>query len=210
MNPKHNSPDHLSQSDTDLAVHLVDLAETLEPDRLFQAQLEAELRQAHPCNSPRPLHNRANRIKVVVVLPRRHRRAALVAGIALAIASAFAIPTLTSGRATEWFSAMVNSTFDPKATALTIAQAIETGQITVTSDVQDYNETTQDVRAIGDAAFVYPEAQIQASADEIRYNHTARQVTLLGNVQISQRGETLRGTQATCSLEQKQCDLTQE
>ncbi|MBE9037131.1 LptA/OstA family protein [aff. Roholtiella sp. LEGE 12411] len=117
---------------------------------------------------------------------------------------------MTSGRITEWFSALLYSTVDTKANAQTIAQLIETGETTITSDVQDYNESTKEVRAIGNANWAYPEAQIQASADEIRYVPTGGQVILSGNVQISQRGERLRGKRAICSLEQKQCNLSQE
>ncbi|MBD1847704.1 hypothetical protein H6F89_30785 [Cyanobacteria bacterium FACHB-63] len=208
MNPKHNPPDFLSQSDTDLWSHLTDLAETLEPNPTFQANLEAELLQAHLSNSSQTPYQEVN--PVIARLSWFNSRNSLAAFVSIAIAAALIIPFLTSGRATGWFTAILNSTVDSKANAQTIAQALETGQITLTADAQEYDEITQNIRAIGNAAFVYPEAQIRAKADEIRYTATARQVTLLGNVQISQRGETLQGIQAVCSLEQKQCKLTQE
>jgi lipopolysaccharide export system protein LptA len=120
------------------------------------------------------------------------------------------LPISTSGRVPGWLAAVPHSTIDAKADAQTIAQAIETGHVTVISDVQEYDETTQSIRAIGNATFAYPESELLANANEIQYTATARQVTLLGNVQISQQGETLRGAQAICSLEQRQCHLTQE
>ncbi len=58
--------------------------------------------------------------------------------------------------------------------------------------------------------WVYPEAQIKANADEIRYVPTGEQVILSGNVQISQRGERLQGKRAICLVEQKQCNLIPE
>lgn len=203
MNSKPNQPNDLSQSDTDFLVDLTDLAKTIEPDQSFKVRLEAELLQAHPSKHKR--HNFMN-----FAFPRLNRRVSLVACLWLAILAAFIVPTLTSGRATGWFVALFNSTIASQANAQTIAQAIETGRIVLTADAQDYNETTQEVRVIGNASFVYPEAQLQANADEIQYVPTARQVFLLGNVQISQRGEKLRGARAACSLEQKQCSLTQE
>ena len=208
MNPKHNQPNSLSQADIDLLSHLTDLAEMLEPNPAFQSDLEAELLQVHLSNSPQNKYRRANRM--TVRFPQFNRRASLVAGTSIAIIAALMIPAFASRRATDWLTAVFNLTVNSKANAQTIAQAIETGQITVNSDVQEYDKTTQKLRAIGNAVFVYPEARIRANANEIQYTATSRQVTLLGNVQISQRGETLRGTQATCSLEQKQCRLTQE
>ena len=208
MNPKHNQPSSLSQADIDLLSHLTDLAETLEPNPAFESDLEAELLQVHPSNSPQNTYRRANRM--TVRFPQFNRRVSLVACTSIAIAAALMIPALASRRATGWLTAVFNATVNSKANAQTIAQAIETGQVTVNSDVQEYDKKTQTLRAVGNAAFAYPEARIRANANEIQYTATARQVTLLGNVQISQPGETLRGRQATCSLEQKQCRLTQE
>jgi hypothetical protein len=207
MDSNRNQPDDFSQSDADLLSRLSALAETIEPNSLFKAHLEAELLQAHPSNSSQTTHKGTYRLNFV--FPRLNRQASLIACASLAIAAAFIVPIFTSRQATAWLAALFNSTLSSRASAQTIAQAIETGQVTLTADVQDYDETTQEIRAIGNASFVYPEAQIQASADEIQYVPTARQVTLLGSVQISQRGENLRGTRATCSLEQKQCSLTQ-
>ncbi|WNZ25555.1 hypothetical protein HJG54_23715 [Leptolyngbya sp. NK1-12] len=208
MNSRPDQPDDFSQSDTDLLIRLTTFAQTIEPAPDFKAHLETELLQAHPSNSPRTAHRETTLMNFAI--PRLNRRASLVACVAIAIAAALMIPTLTSSGATRWLAALFNSTIASRANAQTIAQAIESGQITVTSDAQEYNETTQEVRAIGNVSFVYPDAQIQGSADEIQYVPTAQQVTLLGNVQISQRGENLRGTRATCSLEQRQCSLTQE
>ncbi len=208
MNPKHNQPSFLSQADVDLLSHLTDLAETLEPNQTFQADLEAQLLQAHFSNPPQNTNKGANRMSVV--FPRFNRRTSLVACTSIALTTALMIPIFASGRVSGWLTAVLNSTVDSKANAQTIAQAIKTGQITLIADAQEYDETTRNMRAIGNASFVYPEAQIQAKADEIQYTPTARQVTLLGKVQISQKGETLQGTQAICLLEQKQCSLTQK
>ena len=199
MNSRHNRPTNLSQEDADFLSHLTQLAESIEPDPTFKAQLEAKLLEAH---------QGVNRMNFL--LGRLNRRASLVACASLAIAAVFVIPAMTSGRIHEWFSAFLYSTGDTKANAQTIAQLIETEQITLRSDVQDYNESTKEIRAIGNATWVYPEAQIQASADEIRYVLTGRQIILSGNVQISQKGERLQGKRAICSLEQKQCNLILE
>jgi hypothetical protein len=208
MNPKHNQQNNLSQLDADFLSHLSDLAEKIEPDQTFKAHLEAELLQTHPSNSHQKAHKGSNHINSV--FPRFNRRVSLVACASFAIAAVFAVPIITSGRTPGWLAALINPTIDLRANAQTIAQSINTGKATVTADAQQYDETTQEVRAIGNAAFAYPEAQIQGNADEIRYVSTARQVTLLGNVQISQRGENLQGKRANCSLEQKRCSLTQE
>lgn len=208
MDSNRNQPDDFSQLDTDLLIRLNAFAETIEPDSLFKADLEAELLQAHSSNSSQTAHKGTHRMNFA--FPRLNRPASLVACASLAIAAAFIIPALTSRQVTGWLAGLFNSTLSSKANAQSIAQAVETGQVTMKSDVQNYNETTQEVRAIGNASFTYPEAQIQAQADEIQYVPTARQVTLLGSVQISQRGKNLRGTRATCSLERKQCSLTQE
>jgi RNA polymerase sigma-70 factor, ECF subfamily len=139
-----------------------------------------------------------------------HALSRLTVDRAEAIAAAFMIPTLTSGRTTRWLTALFNSGIDSKANAQTLAQAFATGQVTLTADTQESNETTQEVMAIGNAVLAFPDAQIQAKANQIQYVPTARQFTLLGNVEISQRGENLRGSQASCSLVEKQCSLTQE
>ncbi|MCL6755514.1 hypothetical protein KBT16_32875 [Nostoc sp. CCCryo 231-06] len=208
MNSRNNRPTNLSQQDADLLSHLTHFAESIEPDPTFKAQLEAKLLQAHQSTSNQKTHQGINRMNFL--LGRLNRRASLVAFASLAIAAVFVIPTMTSGRIPEWFSAFLYSTGDTKANAQTIAQLIETGQITLTSDVQDYDESTKEIRAIGNATWVYPEAQIKASADEIRYVPTGGQVILSGNVQISQRGERLQGKRAICSVEQKQCNLSPE
>jgi lipopolysaccharide export system protein LptA len=209
MNSRPNQPADLSQSDADLLVHLTDLAETIEPDPTFKVDLEAKLRQAHPANlsqtAPKGTH------LMNFVFPRLNRRAALVACASLAIAAAFISPTFTSGRATGWLTALFNSGIDSKANALTLAQALATGQLTITADTQESNETTQEVTAMGNAVLSFPDAQIQAKADRIQYVTTTGQFTLLGNVEISQRGENLRGSQARCSFGEKmQCSLTQK
>ncbi|BBD64602.1 hypothetical protein NIES4072_17360 [Nostoc commune NIES-4072] len=144
------------------------------------------------------------------LLGRLNRRASLVACASIAIAAVFVIPTMTSGQIPKWVSTFLYSTGDTKANAQTIAQVIETGQMTLRSDVQNYDESTKEIRAIGNATWVYPEAQIEANADEIRYVPGGGQVTLSGNVQISQKGERLQGKRAICSLEQKQCNLILE
>jgi hypothetical protein len=208
MNSRHDQPTNLSQQDADFLSHLTHLAESIEPDPTFKAQLEAKLLQAHQSTSNQKTHQGVNRMNFS--LGRLNRRASLVACTSLAIAAVFVIPIMTSGRIPEWFSAFLYSTDDTKANAQTIAQLIETGQSTITSDVQDYDESTKEVRATGNASWAYPEAQIQASADEIRYVPTGGQVVLSGNVQISRRGERLQGKRAICSLEQKQCNLSQE
>ncbi|WP_193193921.1 LptA/OstA family protein [Nostoc sp. MG11] len=199
MNSRHDQPTNLSQQDADFLSHLTHLAESIEPDPTFKAQLEAELLQTH---------QRVNRMNFS--LGRLNCRASILACVSLATAAVFVIPTMTSGQISEWFSAFLYSTVDTKANAQTIAQLIETGEMTITSDAQDYDESTKKVRAIGNATWAYPKAQIQASANEIRYVLTGRQVVLSGNVQISQRGERLQGKRAICSLEQKQCNLSQE
>lgn len=209
MNSKPNQHDELSQLDTDFLVQLTDLAQTIQPAPTFKVNLKAELLQAHPSNSSQPQYKGTNFMNFAFP-PLNRRRASLIVCASLAVAVAFMVPNLTSGRATRWLAALFNSTLASKVNAQTIAQAIATGQVTITSDIQEYDKTTQEVRAVGNASFVYPEGQIQAKADEIQYVPTAQQVILLGNVQISQRGENLQGTQATCSLEQKQCSIVQE
>lgn len=202
MNRRPEQDTNLSQPDADLLSHLTDLAKKIEPDPIFEAQLENELLQARQSalKGANPMNLSFRRL---------NRRLSLVACASL-IAVIFSIPTITSGQLPEWVASLFNSTVDTRANAQTVGQLIETGQFTLQSDAQEYNEDTQEVRASGNAAFTYPEAQIQASADEIRFVPTGRQVIVSGNVQILQRGERLQGTQAICSLEQKQCNLSQD
>jgi lipopolysaccharide export system protein LptA len=207
MNSRPNPSSSFSQSDADFLIHLTDFAETIEPDPTFKANLEAELLQTQPSNSSQTVNQGTH--PMYFVFPRLNRRASLITCAALAIVVAFLIPTLTPGRTTEWFAKFFNPAINSKANAQTIAQAMARGEVTLTADVQDSDETTQTVRATGNVVFAYPAAQIQAKADEVLYTTTSGKLTLLGNVQITQRGETLQGTRATCSFEQKQCKLTQ-
>ncbi|MBD2256859.1 LptA/OstA family protein [Pseudanabaena sp. FACHB-2040] len=202
MNSKDQSSE-LSQADSALLSQLSRAAEEIEPDSTFEAQLETKLLQARQSAS-RDTHQPK--------LPSRglRRRAALVAYASLAIAAGLSITTITSGWLPEWVVSALTSTIDPQANAQTTAQLKETGQIFVRADAQEVNEETQEVRAIGNAAFIYPEAQIEANADEIRYVPTDQQIVLLGNVRISQRGEQLQGTSAICSIDKKQCRLSED
>lgn len=205
----HSQPDSSTNTkpDAELFSHLTHLAETIEPEPTFTTHLEAKLRKAHPSHLPQKTHQRANLINNT--FSRFNRRGSLFACASLAIAAAFIVPAITTGGANRWFAGLFNSTVTSKVNAQTIAQAMGTGQITLTSNVMKYDKTTQEQRAIGNATFAYPEAQIQANADEIRYIPTSRQMILLGNVKISQEGVSLRGKHAICSLEDKRCSLTQ-
>lgn len=203
MNFKSDKPTDLSELDIELLSHLTDLATEIEPDPIFQVQLETKLLQAH-----QSALKKANPIKIS--FRRWNRHLPLIAGVSLAITVILGLPTITSGRLPQWIASLLNSTVDTRANAKTIAQLIETGKFTLQSDVQEYNKDTQEVRAIGNATFVYSEAQIQASANEIRFVPTGRQVILSGNVQILQKGEQLRGKEAICYLAQQQCTLSQD
>jgi lipopolysaccharide export system protein LptA len=196
MNSRPDRPSDLSQSDADLLVHLTDLAETIEPDPAFKVALEAQLRQTHSANSPQTAQG-TNPMNFVLPL-NRHRRAALVVCASLGTAAALIMPNL--------FNPVVNS----NANAQALAQAFATGQVTIQADTQEANETTQEVIATGNAVLNYPAAQLQAKAHQITYVITSGQLTLSGNVEISQRGENLRGSQARCSFVQKQCSLTKK
>jgi lipopolysaccharide export system protein LptA len=208
MNSRPHNHSDLSQSDADLLGRLTDFAETIEPDPTFKVDLEAELLQTYSSKSPQTANKGTHSMNFV--LPRLNRRAALVACASLAIAAAFVIPPLTSGRTTGWLAALFHSVVDPNANAQTLAQAMAAGAVTITADNQEYDEATQQLSAIGDAVFAFPGAQIEAKADQIKYVPTSRQLTLSGNVEISQRGEILRGAQASCSFVEKQCSLTQK
>ncbi len=196
MNSRPHQSSDLSQSDADLLAHLTDLAETIEPDPTFKVALEAQLRQTHPANSPQTAQGN-NPMNFVLPL-NRHRRAALVACASLATAAALMMPTL------------FNPVVDSNANAQALAQAFATGQVTIHADTQEANETTQEVVATGNAVLNYPAAQLQAKAHQITYVTTSGQLTLSGNVEISQRGENLRGSQARCSFVEKQCSLTKK
>ncbi|BAU15332.1 OstA family protein [Leptolyngbya sp. NIES-3755] len=208
MNSKPNQSRSFSQADADLLSRLSDLAKTIEPESIFQAELETKLLQAHRANSPTNRSKGANRM--TVKFRGFDRRTSLVAGSCVALSIALMIPAFRSRQVTEWLSAMLNSTVASKVNAQTIASAQAAGQIIFRADATEYNEKTQKVRGIGNASFVYPEAQIQAKAEELQFVSTSDKISLLGNVQISQKGETLRGKQAICSLEQKQCTVTQK
>ncbi|MEH2291269.1 LptA/OstA family protein [Nostoc sp.] len=203
MNFKSDKPTDLSELDIELLSYLSDLATEIEPDRIFQVQLETKLLQAH-----QSALQKANPINIS--FRRWNRHLPLIACVSLAITVILGIPTITSRQLPQWIASLVNSTVDTRANAQTIAQLIETGKFTLQSDVQEYNKDTQELKATGNATFVYSEAQIQASADEIRFVPTGRQIILSGNVQILQKGKKLRGRQATCYLDRQQCTLSQD
>lgn len=185
MNYKPDRPSHPSHSDADLLVRLTNLAETIEPNPTFKVDLEAKLRQTHPANSSHTAHKGTNLMNFV--LPRLNRRASLVACAALATAAALIIPPLTSERTTGWLATLFNSGSGSNANAQTLAQALETGQLTVTADTQEANETTQEITAMGTVVLAYPAARIEAKADRMTYVLTSGHLTLSGNVEISQR-----------------------
>jgi lipopolysaccharide export system protein LptA len=197
MNSKPHQSSDLSQSDADLFAHLTDLAETIEPDPAFKVALEAQFRQTHSANSPQTAQG-TNPMNFVLPRLNRHRRAALVSCASLATAAALIMPTL------------FNPVADSNANAQALAQAFATGQVTIMADTQEANETTQEVTATGNAVFNYPAAQLQAKAHQITIIPNSGQLTLSGNVEISQRGENLRGSQARCSFVEKQCSLTKK
>jgi hypothetical protein len=84
MNSRNNRPTNLSQEDADLLSHLTHLAESIEPDPIFKAQLEAKLLEAHQSTSNQKAHQGVNRMNFL--LGRLNRRASLVACASLAIA----------------------------------------------------------------------------------------------------------------------------
>jgi lipopolysaccharide export system protein LptA len=208
MNSKPQDSAGFSRSDADFLAHLTDVAETIEPDPTFKAALAAKLLQTQSQNSSQTTQIGTH--PMYFFLPRLNRRVSLVTCAALAIVAALLMPTLTSRQTTAWLATFFNSAINSQANAQTIAQAMAAGEVTLMADAQDFEETTQTVRATGNVVFAYPAAQIQAKADEIFYTTTSGQLMLRGNVRITQRGETLRGKQATCSFKQKQCTLTQE
>jgi lipopolysaccharide export system protein LptA len=207
MHFNRHQPDNFSQPDADLLIHLNALAESITPDALFKADLEAKLHQAYPSKLSQTTYQGTHPMKKSI-LPRLNRPVAFITCTSLAITAVFVIPTFTSGKTMQWLTTFLNPAINSKANAQTLAQAMATGEVTLVADTQVADETTQTVKATGNVVFTYPEAQIQAISDEGLYTTTSGQITLLGNVQITQRGETLQGTQATCSFEQKQCTLT--
>lgn len=202
MNPNSDQPSELSQTDEVLLSHLSRVAKEVEPDPTFTAKLGTELMQAH-----QPLSRNASQPNFLI--KGVSRRITLAVYASLAIAAVLGVTAITSRWLPEWAVSAFTAAVNPQANAQTTAQLVETGQVIVRSDAQEFNEETQEVRAFGNAAFFYSDAGIEATADEIRYVPTDRQIVLSGNVQILQRGELLQGTEAVCSIEQRQCRLSQ-
>ena len=84
-----------------------------------------------------------------------------------------------------------------------LAQAAkESRPLTVRSNVQEYNSKTGVVTARGNVQIFYPSRQIQATASQAQYFSRERRIVLSGNVNILQKGNSLRGEAITYLIDE--------
>ncbi|MEO1693437.1 MAG: LptA/OstA family protein [Cyanobacteria bacterium J06631_6] len=85
---------------------------------------------------------------------------------------------------------------------MAIAQAPESGAITVKSDIQESNSETGVITARGNVQINYPARQIQATATQAQYYSRERRLVLTGNVYVLQSGNSLRAEEMTYLIDE--------
>ncbi|MEO1341539.1 MAG: LptA/OstA family protein, partial [Cyanobacteria bacterium J06635_13] len=85
---------------------------------------------------------------------------------------------------------------------IAIAQAPESGAITLKSDIQESNSETGVITARGNVQINYPARQIQATATQAQYYSRERRLVLTGNVYVLQSGNSLRAEEMTYLIDE--------
>ncbi|WP_353931418.1 LptA/OstA family protein [Okeanomitos corallinicola TIOX110] len=88
----------------------------------------------------------------------------------------------------------------PQATAQT---AKGNRPLTIRSDVQEYDSTTQVITARGNVQMLYPARQLQATAAQAQYFSQERRIDFSGNVYILQQGNnSIRAERVTYLIDE--------
>lgn len=82
------------------------------------------------------------------------------------------------------------------------AQTGDSRAITIRSDVQEADRTTEVITARGNVQIDYPARQIQATAAQAQYFSRERRIVLSGNVYVLQQGNSLRGDTITYLIDE--------
>lgn len=82
------------------------------------------------------------------------------------------------------------------------AQSIESGSITLKSDIQESNAKTGIITAKGNVQINYPARQIQATAVQAQYYSRERRLILTGDVYVIQEGNSMRAEEMTYLIDE--------
>ncbi len=82
------------------------------------------------------------------------------------------------------------------------AQSIESGSITLKSDIQESNAKTGIITARGNVQINYPARQIQATAAQAQYYSRERRLILTGDVYVIQEGNSMRAEEMTYLIDE--------
>jgi lipopolysaccharide export system protein LptA len=82
------------------------------------------------------------------------------------------------------------------------AQTGDGRAITIRSDVQEADRTTEVITARGNVQIDYPARQIQATAAQAQFFNRERRIVLSGNVYVLQNGNSMRGENITYLIDE--------
>lgn len=82
------------------------------------------------------------------------------------------------------------------------AQTGDGRAITIRSDVQEADRTTEVITARGNVQIDYPARQIQATAAQAQFFNRERRIVLSGNVYVLQNGNSMRGETITYLIDE--------
>jgi lipopolysaccharide export system protein LptA len=82
------------------------------------------------------------------------------------------------------------------------AQTGDSRAITIRSDVQEADRTSEVITARGNVQIDYPARQIQATAAQAQFFNRERRIVLSGNVYVLQNGNSMRGETITYLIDE--------
>lgn len=82
------------------------------------------------------------------------------------------------------------------------AQTGDGRALTIRSDIQEADRTTEVITARGNVQIDYPARQIQATAAQAQFFNRERRIVLTGNVYVLQQGNSLRGEKITYLIDE--------
>lgn len=82
------------------------------------------------------------------------------------------------------------------------AQTGDGRAITIRSDVQEADRTTEVITARGNVQIDYPARQIQATAAQVQFFNRERRIVMSGNVYVLQNGNSMRGETITYLIDE--------
>lgn len=82
------------------------------------------------------------------------------------------------------------------------AQTGDGRAITIRSDVQEADRTSEVITARGNVQIDYPARQIQATAAQVQFFNRERRIVMSGNVYVLQNGNSMRGETITYLIDE--------